>query len=188
MVPAMKRPPAAILPILLGLVLPCSPLACGGDEPLHPGDTPPPPASTGAATDPGSGSEDTAGIPAACGCPSEAQDRDECPCPDGQACAADYALGDPEPSAYTCRPDCIPTGDPLLWCFYVANATDPAGGCCSGTCRPDGLCGEPEEPTTSADTGTDTGSSTVGSSTDTGTDTGSSTVGSSTGGSSTTAG
>jgi hypothetical protein len=177
MVPAMKPLPAAILPILLGLVLPCSPLACSKTDSLQPGETPPPPASTGAAaTDPGPGSEDTASLPVACGCPSAAQDRDECPCPDGQTCAADYALGDPAPDAFTCRPDCIPTGDPLLWCLYLPDATDPVGGCCSGTCRPDGLCGEPEAPTTGdATTGTSTGDAT------TGTSTGDATTGSSTG-------
>lgn len=187
MVPAMKPPPAAILPILLGLVLPCSLLACGKPDSVQAGDTPPPPASTGAAaTDPGPGSEDTASIPVACGCPSDAQDGDECPCPDGQACAADYALGDPAPDAFTCRPDCIPTGDPLLWCFYVPNAADPAGGCCSGTCRPDGLCGEPEEPTTGVGTGTSTGdASTGGTSTGSSTSTGDASTGT---GSSTTAG
>lgn len=188
MVPAMKRPPAAILPILLVLVLPCSPLACREDERPQSGDTPPPPASTGAATDLGTGSEDTAAIPVACGCPSPAQDRDDCPCPDGQACAADYALGDPEPDAFTCRPDCIPVGDPLLWCFHVPNAADPTGGCCSGVCRPDGLCGEAEEPTTGG-TDTDTGTGTSTGSTSTGsTSTGATDTGSTGAGSSTTAG
>jgi hypothetical protein len=201
MVAAMKRPPAAILPILLGLSAGFL-LACGGSEPQSPGQTPPPPAGTGAATGTGPGLDDTAGIPVACGCPSEAQDRDDCPCPDGQACAADHALGDPPPDAFTCRAECIPANEPLLWCFHVPNAEDQGGGCCSGVCRPDGLCGNPIAPTTGpstdTDPSTDTGSSgdtgstgDTGSSTGTGssTDSGSSTDGTTAGtGSSTTAG
>jgi hypothetical protein len=161
MVAAMKRSSAAILPILLAMV--GSPLACRDPGSQSPGDTPPPPASTGAVTGTGSsGADETATTPIACGCPSEDQSTDECPCPEGQACAADHALGDPAPEAYTCRPDCIPDGEPLLWCFHLSNAPDQTLGCCTGTCRPDGLCGSPIEPTTglSDDSTTGTGSTT----------------------------
>lgn len=202
MVAAMKRPRAAILPILL-VATAGSPLACRDPGSQSPGETPPPPASTGAATGIGSsGADETATTPIACGCLSEDQATDTCPCPEGQACAADHVLGDPEPAseAFTCRPDCIPEGEPTLWCFHVPNGSDQSQGCCTGICRPDGLCGNPIEPTTgpsdgSSTDGTDSGSSTgTGSSTDgTGSSStsgsSSSSTGSSTdGGSSTTAG
>jgi hypothetical protein len=167
MVAAMKRSSAAILPILL-VATAGSPFACRDPGSQSPGDTPPPPASTGAVTVTGSsGAEETATTPVTCGCPSEDQSTDECPCPETQACAADHALGDPAPEAYTCRPDCIPEDDPLLWCFHLPNAPDQSLGCCTGVCRPDGLCGSPIEPTTgptddstTADSTTGTGSTT----------------------------
>ena len=167
----MTRPRAAILPILLGL-LPCMPLGCREDEPLPPGHTPPPPATTDATTGPALTSDDTSGIPVACGCLSADETQDDCPCPNGQACAAEHVLGDPPPDAFTCRPDCIPEGEPLLWCFHVPGASDPAAGCCSGVCRPDGLCGAPEgTDDTSTGSSTGTGTSTDGGTTDTGTST-----------------
>jgi hypothetical protein len=186
----MKRPRAAILPILLGL-WPCLPLACHEDEPERPGETPPPPATTDASTGPALTSDDTAGIPVACGCLSGDATRDDCPCPAGQACAADYALGDPPPDAFTCRPECIPAGEPLLWCLHVPGARDQGAGCCSGVCRADGLCGAPEgtdDTSTGTETGTSTGTETgTSTGTETGTSTGSET-GTSTGAGSTTAG
>jgi hypothetical protein len=195
MVAAMKRLRGAILPILL-VATAGSPLACRETEPQSPGETPPPPASTGAATGSGSSGSDETGAPVACGCLSEDQGSDECPCPEGQACAADHALGDPEPQAFTCRPDCIPEGEALLWCFHVPNAPDQALGCCTGVCRPDGLCGAPIEPTTgpsddstdSTDSTTDTGTSSSSSTTDSSTTDSSTSSSSSTGSSSTTAG
>jgi hypothetical protein len=196
MVAAMKRSSAAILPILLAMA--GSPLACRDPGSQSPGDTPPPPASTGAVTGTGSsGTDETATTPVACGCPSEDQSTDECPCPETQSCAADHALGDPAPDAYTCRPACIPEDEPQLWCFHLPNAPDQSLGCCTGVCRPDGLCGSPIEPTTGPtdDSTTGTGSTTDPSSTTDPTSssttdpTSSSTTGSSTGeSSSTTAG
>ena len=157
----MMRPRAAILPILLGL-LPCTLLACSENEPLPPGHTPPPPATTDATSGPALTSDDTSAVPAPCGCLSDDETEDDCPCPTGQVCAAEHALGDPPPDAFTCRPDCIPEDEPLLWCFHVPGASDQGAGCCSGVCRPDGLCGAPEATD-------DTSASTDGSSTDTGT-------------------
>lgn len=151
MVAGMRPLRLALLPLALLL-------ACGEAAPIPAGDTPPPPATSGATTDPGLTSADSTTGTSACGCAL------------GQHCAAEVVPGDPEPplEAFECRAECLPPGAPGFWCYDDTS-------CCDGRCREDGLC-EPApaetDGTTEASTTTDTGpgsttdASTTGSTTD----------------------
>ncbi|MCH9686900.1 MAG: hypothetical protein K0V04_36030 [Deltaproteobacteria bacterium] len=141
--------------------------ACGDDGGTQTSSSPPPPADTGSVNadsttgpDPGT---TTAGI--------------GCPCAADQFCAADYAVGDPEPdpSVFTCRDACVPLGAVALWCSDDTS-------CCEGSCRTDGLCGDPI-PATDSGTGSSSGSGGSGGSMGSGSSMGTSSGGSSDGGS-----
>jgi hypothetical protein len=128
-------------PWLALLLLPL--LACGDDQPMPAGHTPPPPAATGTSSGPVLTSDDsTTAATSLCACAPE------------QFCAADYVPGDPEPAleAFTCRAECLSPAAPGFWCFDDSS-------CCTGTCRPDGLCGSPIGETDGTTTGA-TGSTT----------------------------
>lgn len=139
--------------------------SCGDDGGSTIGRTPPPPATTGAAS--GSTSLPAGTTAGEVVCESTAD------CDADQACAADYAVGDPAPpeDAFTCRQSCVPVVAVALWCRDDAS-------CCEGTCGDDGTCrGQAPETgsTTTASSGSgessdrgDSGSSAAGSSSSTG--------------------
>lgn len=159
----MRRQRAVIGRLALGACLGAI-ASCGDDGGTMVGETPPPPATTGAGTD----ASTSTGPGTSTGEPMSCSQTDECG--DGRFCVADFVVGDQGPGDFSCRAECVPVGAVGLWCSDDASCCEgscseaPAGattggGTSSGVCRLDA-----SEGTTSGGSGdtTDTDSSSGG--------------------------